>query len=75
MRANSRKLVPVLLDNLIWVLLLLALIMFSVLTDRFLRVNNLTNILVHSAVLGIMVIGQSFTLVTGNFDLSADFIM
>ena len=72
MRANSRRLVPVLLDNLIWVLLLLALIMFSVLTDRFLRVNNLTNILVHSAVLGIMVIGQSFTLVTGNFDLSAE---
>ena len=34
--------------------------------------NNLTNILVHSAVLGIMVIGQSFTLVTGNFDLSAE---
>jgi len=72
MRTRSRAFVPVLLDNLIWVLLLLALIVFSALTGRFLTVNNITNILVHSAVLGIMVIGQSFTLVTGNFDLSAE---
>jgi ribose/xylose/arabinose/galactoside ABC-type transport system permease subunit len=72
MRTGSRRIVPILLDNLIWLLLLLALIVFSVLTDRFLTVNNLTNILVHSAVLGIMVIGQSFTLITGNFDLSAE---
>jgi len=69
---TSRRAVPILLDNLIWLLLLLALIVFSTLTGRFLTVFNITNILVHSAVLGIMVIGQSFTLVTGNFDLSAE---
>jgi len=72
MRANQLRPVPVLLDNLIWFLLLLALIIFSALTNRFFTVNNVTNILVHSAVLGIMVIGQSFTLITGNFDLSAE---
>jgi len=64
--------VPALLDNLIWVLLLLSGLAFSLLTEQFLSVNNLVNILVHSSVLGIMVIGQSFTLITGNFDLSAE---
>ncbi len=64
--------ISLLLDNLIWALLLVAGIAFSLLTTRFLTVNNLVNVLVHSSVLGIMVIGQSFTLVTGNFDLSAE---
>jgi len=64
--------IPFIIDNLIWVLLCATVIAFSLLTDRFLTSNNLTNILVHSAVLGIMVIGQSFTLITGNFDLSAE---
>lgn len=64
--------IPLLLDNLIWGLLSATVIVFSMLTNRFLSVDNLTNILVHSAVLGIMVIGQSFTLITGNFDLSAE---
>ncbi|HTU02052.1 MAG TPA: ABC transporter permease [Candidatus Sulfotelmatobacter sp.] len=72
MSSNRSSLVPRLLDNLIWVLLLVAAVAFSVLTDQFLTVNNLVNVLVHSSVLGIMVIGQSFTLVTANFDLSAE---
>jgi ribose/xylose/arabinose/galactoside ABC-type transport system permease subunit len=65
-------LVPFLLDNLIWVLLLSTVVVFSSLAEPFLSAANLRNVLIHSAVLGIMVIGQSFTLVTGNFDLSAE---
>jgi ribose/xylose/arabinose/galactoside ABC-type transport system permease subunit len=72
MRTQRSSFVPALLDNLIWILLLGTIIIFSALTDRFLTADNITNILVHSAVLGIMVIGQSFTLITGNFDLSAE---
>jgi ribose/xylose/arabinose/galactoside ABC-type transport system permease subunit len=69
---NLRKHIPFLLDNLIWFLLLVVLIIFSIFVDRFLTANNLINILVHAAVLGIMVIGQGFTLITGNFDLSME---
>jgi len=68
-------LVPILLDNLIWLLLLITVCFFSLMSPRFLTVTNITNILVHSAVLGILVIGQSFTLLTGNFDLSAESAM
>jgi simple sugar transport system permease protein len=69
---NLRKYIPFMLDNLIWIMLLGVIILFSILTDKFLTLPSLLNILVHAAVLGIMVIGQSFTLVTGNFDLSME---
>jgi ribose/xylose/arabinose/galactoside ABC-type transport system permease subunit len=72
LKQNRIATVPLLLDNLIWILLLATVIVFSLLTSRFLGVDNVTNILVHSSVLGILVIGQSFTLITGNFDLSAE---
>jgi ribose/xylose/arabinose/galactoside ABC-type transport system permease subunit len=72
MKINFGALVPRLLDNLIWILLFIVVVVFSLASDRFLTPGNITNILVHSAVLGIMVIGQSFTLITGNFDLSAE---
>ena len=40
-----RKYIPVLLDNLIWILLLGTVVLFSLLTDRFLTQTNITNIL------------------------------
>jgi ribose/xylose/arabinose/galactoside ABC-type transport system permease subunit len=75
MKMNKNKLVIFLLDNLIWILLFISIILFSSLTSRFITEENLWNILVHSTVLGVMVIGQSFTLLTGNFDLSSESIL
>ncbi len=72
---NLRRYIPVLLDNLIWILLLGVVVLFSLLTDRFLTVTNIFNILIHAAVLGIAVIGLSFTLLTGNFDLSIESVI
>jgi len=70
---DRRNLVHFLLDNMIWILLIVVVVIFSLLTNLFLTVNNVVgNILVDAAVLGIMVIGQSFTLITGNFDLSME---
>jgi ribose/xylose/arabinose/galactoside ABC-type transport system permease subunit len=69
---NRKKIILIILNNLIWILLLGVVIMFGLLSDRFLTQTNITNIFVHAAVLGILVVGQSFTLVTGNFDLSME---
>jgi ribose/xylose/arabinose/galactoside ABC-type transport system permease subunit len=69
------KLLGNLLDNLIWIILLLTVCLFSVLTDKFLTINNIINIFVHASVLGILVIAQSFVLITGNFDLSIESIL
>jgi ribose/xylose/arabinose/galactoside ABC-type transport system permease subunit len=72
---RSGNLFVFLVENLIWVLVLIALIIFSLLSDRFLTPYNLVNIFVRVAALGLLVIGQSFTLITGNFDLSSESTM
>lgn len=70
---SRRQVLPFVFDNMIWILLVSVLVVFSILTNRYLTVNNLVgNILVNSAALGVLVIGQSFTLITGNFDLSME---
>ncbi len=72
---NNRKIIVWVLDNLIWFLLLATVIIFSLLSDHFLTEINLTNIVIHAAVIGILVVGQAFTLITGNFDLSSEAVL
>lgn len=60
----------IVLDYSIWIVLVLIVTVFSSLTDRFLTTINLTNIMLHSAVLGVVVIGESICLLSGKFDLS-----
>lgn len=74
-RNQSGGLFLFLVENLIWVLVLVALVVFSLLSPNFLTPHNLVNLLVRVAALGLLVIGQSFTLITGNFDLSAESTM
>lgn len=69
---NLNKYVSILFENLIWILLLAVIIFFSIFAEGFLDAGSFLNILVHAAVLGLLVIGESFTLLTGNFDLSIE---
>jgi len=69
---RAHRLVPVLLDHLIWLLLLAVVAFFAFTTRNFLTSANFINILFNASVLGVLVIGQSFTLLTGNFDLSTE---
>jgi len=76
---NGKKIdwVKLLLDNFIWIIVVLVFIYFavSVPDGRFLLNENLINILLHASVLGILVIGQTIVLFTGNFDLSAEGVL
>lgn len=67
-----RNVVPRLLDNLIWIILLGVIVFFATQSDKFLSAANLRNVLVAASVLGLLVVGQTFVLLTGNFDLSAE---
>jgi len=69
---NSRRIIQFTLENLIWFILIAVLILFSILSPRFLQPITIINILLHASVLGILVVGQTFVLTTGNFDLSAE---
>lgn len=70
MRPSSST--PFVLRNLIWFLLGAIVIFFTLTTRNFLSVGNFVNILFNASVLGVLVIGQSCTLITGNFDLSIE---
>jgi len=67
-----RKYAPRILDNLIWIILVGVFIFFVLGTDKFLTPLNVVNILSAAAVLGIVAVGQTFVLITGNFDLSQE---
>lgn len=60
------------LDNLIWVLLILGIIVFSIKIPVFFSVGNLLNVLLNSSAMGILVIAETLVLLTGNFDLSIE---
>ncbi|HMN84475.1 MAG TPA: ABC transporter permease [Bauldia sp.] len=64
--------VPVILENLIWFILVAVFLFFCFQSPFFLTPVNITNILAAAAVLGILVVGQTFVLITGNFDLSSE---
>ncbi len=69
---SRRSYIPWIFENFIWFILIGILILFSLISDRFLTPTNLINILVHASVLGIMVIGKTFILITRKLDLSME---
>lgn len=64
--------VPAILDHLIWFILAAVFIFFMLQSEHFLTSANISNILSAAAVLGILVVGQTFVLISGNFDLSSE---
>jgi ribose/xylose/arabinose/galactoside ABC-type transport system permease subunit len=54
---------------------IIGLVVFSLISPNFFTPTNLLNILVREAPIALLVIGQSFTLITGNFDLSSESTM
>ncbi len=69
---SRSKLTQFVLDRLIWFILLLVVIFFGLTTDNFFTGINIINILLHASVLGVLTIGQTICLISGNFDLSAE---
>jgi len=60
------------MDNMIWFILVTVFLFFVTQSQHFLSPNNITNILSAAAVLGVLVVGQTFVLISGNFDLSTE---
>ncbi len=72
MRQAFRRYLPVIVRQSIWVLLATIAVIFYFAASNFLTLQNLVNILSYASILGIMVIGQSLILITGNMDLSME---
>ena len=64
-----------LLDNLVWIILVIVLAAFSLTIPNFLQIEILLNILEQSTFVGIIAVGLSLTLIAGHMDLSIKSVM
>lgn len=72
LRTGRRDLGKFILDNFIWFINLAVFLLFAWRAQGFFTGLNMINLLMHASVLGLMVIGQTICLLSGNFDLSAE---
>ncbi len=61
-----------LLENLIWVILIGFFLLNAFITPKFATYGNLVNILYHSAIMSMLVLGEGLILVIGHLDLSIE---
>lgn len=67
MRKKIQNLVA---DNKILIVLVLIVIIVTIIDGRFIRPTNLVNVLLHASINGIMALGMTTLIISGNFDLS-----
>jgi len=72
---RHRPLLTFVLDNLVWLILLIALAGFGLFIPKFFQVGIFLNILEQSTFVGIIAVGLSLTLIAGQMDLSIESVM
>ncbi|MBA3325523.1 MAG: hypothetical protein H0T41_09795, partial [Rhodobacteraceae bacterium] len=72
---RHRPMLAFVLDNLVWIILLIALAGFGLFIPKFFQIGIFLNILEQSTFVGIIAVGLSLTLVAGQMDLSIESVM
>jgi ribose transport system permease protein len=72
---RRKALLAFVLDNLVWLILLIALAAFAALIPKFFQVGILLNIIEQSTFVGVIAVGLSLTLIAGQMDLSIESVM
>jgi ribose transport system permease protein len=72
MRLRDRRVVEFLLDNLVWLMLAVVLIVFSLTIPNFFQIGIFANIVEQSTFVGVMAIGLAIVIIAGNMDLSVE---
>jgi ribose transport system permease protein len=60
------------LDNLVWIILLAAILVFSITIDGFFSIRNYVNVMYHSVFIGVLAIAETYCLIGGQLDLSIE---
>jgi ribose transport system permease protein len=71
-RRDRRAMAEFLLDNLVWLILAVVLIVFSITIPQFFQVGIFANIVEQSTFVGVMAIGLAIVIIAGNMDLSVE---
>ena len=67
-----QRISEVVLNNFVWLLLLLICIVAGFINPAFYYAQNIINLFIHSVVMGILVLAASVVFLTGNFDLTIE---
>ncbi len=69
---RNRAMVEFALDNLVWFLLAIVLVVFSLTVPNFFQTGIFVNIIESSTMVGVMAIGLAIVIIAGNMDLSVE---
>jgi len=58
------------LEQPIWIFVVLCVVVFSLSSEHFLDIDNFKNILVQTSTIGLIALGLTFVMINGNIDLS-----
>jgi ribose transport system permease protein len=72
MSAGQRAFLEFVLDNLVWLLLIVVLVIFSIAIPNYFQIAIFTNIIEDSTYVGVMAIGLAIVIIAGNMDLSIE---
>jgi ribose transport system permease protein len=72
---NKINVLTFLLDNLVWLILLIVLVACSLTIDKFFQAPIFVNILRQATFVGIISVGLSLTIITGRMDLSVESVL
>src|SRR5690606_9441934 len=72
MTPARRATIEFLLDNLVWLMLIVVLIVFSLTVPRFFQFGIFANIIEHSTFVGVMAIGLAIVIISGNLVISVE---
>lgn len=72
MTPARRATIEFLLDNLVWIMLIVVLLVFSLTIPHFFQFGIFANIIEQSSFVGVMAIGLAIVIISGNLDLSVE---
>lgn len=68
----ANKILRWVLDNIVWLILLVISLVFSLTINGFFSVQNYINVVYHSVFIGVLAISVSYCMICGNLDLSVE---
>jgi len=69
---RSKQVSRAVLNNIVWIIFIVLMVVFSVSIKGFLTADNYINIIYHSVFIGILAIAETFILIAGQIDLSIE---
>jgi len=69
---GSKKILRWIINNIVWIILIVIVLLFSITVPGFVSIGNYINIVYHSVFIGILAIAISYCLISGNIDLSIE---